>query len=198
MDGIWEQLFSIKSGYFFFNPIVILGMPLVIWMIHKRLFSFFDGCVVSSFIIQVLFYAKWEYPLGGPGIGPRYLVVTTPLLFLLIRPATWRFFRITPIKYLSLALVFVSLFIQIANVSVKPQTYWTLQARALEELSTPHWLANVKFFEHKITRGNELYKIAEFGAKNSRSISLADAPTLVGFNYWWLHVWRQSHREPMV
>jgi hypothetical protein len=172
--GMYQQLFSPRTGYLFYTPLVLL-----LW--RKRKTGSRELAILASFFAQACLYACWYSPTGGPALGPRYLVAVTPLLFLMAEPSLWHG---RTSRALATALLIWSVVIQLAATSVRMQVYWTLQSRAGVALRAPQWWANLEIFAHKLSGREDVYRI------EGHEIDLRDASTLVGLNYWWLHLRR--------
>jgi len=187
--GIYKQVFSPHTGLFFYSPILVLSLAYFVHKMRKRKLKTLDYCVLFTFLAQLLFYACWWTPLGGNALGPRYLVPIVPLFCLVFYDRL----EFTPkIQWGRLAsfIVALSFVFQVVNTSVKPQHYWTLRQRSPVELHTYHWAANLKVFWHKLNSRPEIYDAIQFGGSRSASIDVSDVETLVGMNYWWIHLFK--------
>jgi Dolichyl-phosphate-mannose-protein mannosyltransferase len=194
--GMREQWVSWDYGFFFYNPILILCPIGVAAKLVSRRLTRFDLMILAAALLQSCLYARWVSPSGIEALGPRYLVVILPLLVLSLDGFSLPCAKQTFFYWATASLLFFSLLTQLAHTSVKAQQYWTLRSRAGVPLSVPHWLANLKMAWHKGLGKSEIYSTRDYGASENRSISLNNVKTLVGFNYWWLHLyqWRAAQK----
>lgn len=185
-EGVFRQWFSWREGIFAYSPILFLVFAVAVFCRRER-FSPIDLCLTATIALQTSLHAKWFNPLGGSCLGPRYLVVIVPLVFLLARHGRWQWPRSRLARVAVVGIVTYSIALQLVFVAVKPQMFWTMQAAARQTLDVPHWRANLKFFWHKLRFNDEKYAVADFGGDGERVIDLEFARTLIGFNFWWLH-----------
>jgi len=195
LEGIFQQLFSWDFGLLFYSPILVVPTAYALWKLrHKRIDSF-DICVGLCIGIQICLYAKWYSPHGGESLGPRYLVTVVPAFLLLLRGIHWprQSTLVWPVVLPVALLIVLSTAIQWVNVSVKVQHYWIFKQYKGAQVTTPHWIANMKIFWHKLQQKDEVYSLSEFGSPLKKEIDLRGAESLSGFNFWWLHLYRSSN-----
>jgi hypothetical protein len=70
--GFYGQLIGPNVGFFFFNPWLLLAIPGV-WLLGRRNLAF-AAVLVGLFLARILFYARWNYWMGGVAWGPRFVV----------------------------------------------------------------------------------------------------------------------------
>lgn len=187
--GIHEELFSLDSGFFIYNPWALGVLAFVSARAIRRRLTPFDLTLIATFLAQTLFYAKWFSPIGQEAIGPRYLVAVLPAVILLTREFRWP--ALSPSLRAGVAgLVVLSLAMTGLNTSVKMQQYWTIQARLKAKITAPHWWVNGFLLLHKIRGQPEIYQATDFNLPQGAEANLTDTPTLQGLNFWWTHLSR--------
>lgn len=70
--GIYNYIFSSKRGFFFFSPIMILGLLYIKPMFNKR--PQLTSLLIATSIVTIFLYASFSAPLGGWCFGARYLL----------------------------------------------------------------------------------------------------------------------------
>jgi Dolichyl-phosphate-mannose-protein mannosyltransferase len=123
LTGIEGFLVSPGKGFFYYSPVTIF------FFFSVRKFSRKHMALTISFICiavsYLLFFSKNIYWHGDTTWGPRYLFVLTPLLMI---PAAEIFdsglWQNKSRRGILAAIFFVSMFIQIASVSVHPYRYF--------------------------------------------------------------------------
>jgi hypothetical protein len=191
LTGVWKQLFSSDTGLLFWNPILLL-LP---FLFLKSKWKLWDTTVTFSILLMVLFHARWWSPVGDRSLGPRYLVGILPLFFLFLSPERLSLYskRFRP---LGIVIALTAVALQIPHVTVKAQQYHEMRRISSNELSTPHWLANIKLFLHKLHQEEERYEAKLFGANDDSVIQLKSSRSLQGFNFWWSHLTRLERYSP--
>lgn len=189
--GMWVQIADPRSGFLIFNLPTVFCFALLARRAFKKNLSALDLAIIGSFLLQAAFYACWYTPLGGAALGPRYLVATLPILFLVIRgPADLEIWHRKPA--LTSTLLAFCLVFQLVQTSIKAQQYWELQTMAGHSLR-PHWLMNFEFFFHKLQTQDEIYEIS--GPDGFlRKYDLTKARSQRGLNFWWRHA--AGYRTP--
>lgn len=121
--GLASLLVSPGKGLIWYVPLVLL-LP---WAVPAFLRRRPDLCLLFAalFLFPLLFYANVWYWHGDPAWGPRYLYVALPYLILPLGEIVERW-RTQPalLKSAAIALVAISLAIQIAAVSVTQWRFW--------------------------------------------------------------------------
>ncbi len=80
LSGMKTLLLSHDRGLFYYSPIFLFALiGAYIFGIHKA----YNWVIMSMFLFNVLIYASYDDPWGGWSFGPRYLIVTFPLLCVL-------------------------------------------------------------------------------------------------------------------
>ena len=78
--GLYGLLFSTGKSVFLFSPIVLLGIPGLVWLWRRhRAEALLAGGVA---LITLVYYAPWWAWYGGWSWGPRFLVPALPFLVL--------------------------------------------------------------------------------------------------------------------
>jgi hypothetical protein len=183
-QGMWVQIADPRSGFLIFNLPTLFCFALLAHRAYKKNLHALDVAVTASFVLQAAFYACWYTPLGGAALGPRYLVATLPILFLVIRsPAELEIWHRKPV--LTSTLVALLFAFQLVQTSIKPQQYWELRTLAGHSLQ-PHWLMNFEFFRHKLQTQDEIYEVSAPDG-SIRKFDMNKARSLRGLNFWWRH-----------
>lgn len=193
-QGMGEQLFSLRKGLFVYNPLLLL-FPYWVWRrTRSSPMAALDWAVVASFLAQAALYACWYRPTGDEALGPRYLLVVIPALFLLVGKEPLGLSARRPFAAaVALALV-AGVAFQIVQASVKMQQYYTIEQRAGHPLPKPHWQSNLALFVHKVTGKPERYSLSLFGGRSEEIVDVSDVRSLTGLNYWWWHLARVAFR----
>jgi len=191
LDGIAQQWLSLKTGFFFYNPALLIVGYVVASKLQLNQISPLDLYILATVILRTCVYAKWKDPTGDQALGPRYLVAIIPLFGLLfINFPIYNLFNSKLVSVVVSFLVLWSILNQMICVFIKPQQYWTMKVRSQDRLSMPHWMANIRIFAHKTFHQNEVYQSRDFGGSQNLPIDLGDVRSCVGFNFWWLHLKR--------
>lgn len=188
LKGIWIQLLSVNEGLFFLNPLLFLCFFGLIQSYLKKRASILDLAILTSFLFQLCTYARWFNPLGGECLGPRYLIVLIPALFLFLKREVLFPKAALGRAVISLLVVF-SFVSQFIHAAVKPQQYWTLHSLAEGQMQKPHWESNFEYFAQKILFKGEKYQVL-LNSGEKREYDLKAYRSLQGFNFWWLHMMR--------
>lgn len=116
--GLGGLLTSWGKGVFWYNPILLVTIPVIPWFIRRHGWrSFF---FVAIPIVYVLLYSRKQVWYGGNAWGPRYLVPTLPFLIVLGAPLVDRILRRPHRWWLHVALalaVLISFIPQVMGVS---------------------------------------------------------------------------------
>jgi hypothetical protein len=78
--GLHLLLFSTWRGLFFYNLILISGIP-GIWIMYRK-YKWESILSILSVIIPLVFFAKYSMSYGGMCFGPRQLLIVVPFLIL--------------------------------------------------------------------------------------------------------------------
>jgi hypothetical protein len=121
--GLASLLVSPGKGLIWYVPLVFLLPWAIPAFLRRRPDLFF--LFTALFLFPLLFYANVWYWHGDPAWGPRYLYVALPYLILPLGEIVERW-RTEPalLKAAAVALLVVSLAIQIAAVSVTQWRFW--------------------------------------------------------------------------
>lgn len=88
LSALWGLLFSTYKGIFLFIPVLLIAPWSLYSKIRDNKFSIFEFCLLTSFLLMFLYNASLSdmfYWGGAPFYwGPRYLLSTTFLIFLLV------------------------------------------------------------------------------------------------------------------
>ncbi len=79
-DGVYRQVLSPGKGFFWYDPILIVGLVGVVLLYRRRRALAIAIAVLS--VVRVLVFAKWPFPDGSVAWGPRFLVPLCALLSL--------------------------------------------------------------------------------------------------------------------
>jgi hypothetical protein len=77
--GLYGLTLSPGKGLLVYCPIVIFALALA-WRAWPQSYRFLAGCLLTSFVVRVLFIATRSDWHGGFCVGPRYLMPIVPLL----------------------------------------------------------------------------------------------------------------------
>jgi hypothetical protein len=121
--GLASILVSPGKGLVWYVPILFLlpwAVPAFVRRVPALSLLFF-----ALFLFPLMFYSTIFYWHGDPAWGPRYIYVAIPYLVLPLGEIVdrWRV-RAAPLKVAAVALVAVSIAIQVAAVSVTPWRFW--------------------------------------------------------------------------
>jgi hypothetical protein len=75
-DGTYTLLWSEDRGLFYYFPVFLLGFGGLFFLVKNRL----AFVIMTTLLLDILIYGSFDDPWGGWGFGPRYLIVTLPLL----------------------------------------------------------------------------------------------------------------------
>ncbi len=78
ISGLNTLLFSKDRGLLQYSPIYILAIPGFILLFKKH--RIWASVGLGAFVLNVLVYGSYDDPWGGWAFGPRYLIVTLPIL----------------------------------------------------------------------------------------------------------------------
>lgn len=78
IQGINTLVFSKDRGLLQFSPIFLLAIPGFIILFKKHKLLAVVG--IFTFLLNVLIYGSYDDPWGGWAFGPRYLIVSLPIL----------------------------------------------------------------------------------------------------------------------
>jgi len=100
-------------GLFVFSPVLLLCVPgtVLLWRRHRAL-ALLSACSFAFIVLGYSLYRDWH---GGMSWGPRFLVPVLPLLTLPL--AEWLTVRRSWVRVLSVALLALSFFLQLASAS---------------------------------------------------------------------------------
>ena len=86
--GFHGLVTSWGKGALWYNPILLLTIPVIPWFIHRHGWRSLIFLAVPT--VYLLLYSKKQVWYGGNGWGPRYLVPTLPFLIVMGAPlASW-------------------------------------------------------------------------------------------------------------
>lgn len=196
LTGVHSQLTSLDTGLLFLSPALFLVIFAALKKFFEKNWKTTDSLLLSSFLLQVFFYARWQDPLGGDTLGPRYLLVVLPLLAFLLEPGFIQSFSRPFARVLATLLLFTSFLLQFVFVSVKPQQFHTLKYASHGSLTQSQILTHTKFFFHKIKGKPEIYSATDFGSEVEEKIDLTEHRSFTGFNFWWAHLLRRKDSPP--
>ena len=74
--GVQTLLVSQDRGLFFFFPIFLLAMIGIFWLKKYELWL----VILAIFFLDLIVYGSFDDPWGGWAFGPRYLIVSLPLI----------------------------------------------------------------------------------------------------------------------
>jgi len=179
------SLFSMNSGIFIFNPILLSLIFFRNYLkIKKVFFLLCIGITSTWFCIMCSYSYGW-----GWGWGQRYLFIIVPILTIFIGFA----YRSKPTKIKTLlfsSLAILSCLIQIISVSTKFHEPLTIQKEATEKFKgpySPQLPSTISLFYHKITDGSSLYPLSIIGGDENETVNLREYDSFQGLNYWPIH-----------
>jgi hypothetical protein len=82
LDGVFRQVLSPGKGFFWYNPILLVGLLGVVLLYRRRRNAAI--AIVALSVVRVLLYAKWPFPDGSVAWGPRFLLPVCALLALAV------------------------------------------------------------------------------------------------------------------
>lgn len=88
LSGLYRQLLSPGKGFFWYDPILLLGLP-GIWLLFRRNRPL-AITITGLCVVRVVVYSKWPWPDGSVAWGPRFLLPLCPLLALGVGEALMR------------------------------------------------------------------------------------------------------------
>lgn len=190
--GFYDQFFSSERGLFWYSPLLILTIFVWFEKFRQGALRSFDRLCIITVLVQGAFYASWLQI--GEALGPRFLVVIIPVMLLSLRDLGSTFQKNRESQVFVRGLIAVSILMQGVNVAVKMQEYWTIKQHVYAGSIDPQWISNFKIFAHKCIEHNEHYDFSDYGVDkiNGESVDLEKYQTLVGFNFWWAHLMRDS------
>lgn len=131
-EALWGILFSPYRGLFYSAPWLLLAVPGA-WLLIRRRETRAEGLVCASVALLLLWLnaslVDWE---GGSALGPRYLVPALPFLALSVAGVLPR------LRFVSLAMIAVSVAFMLAGTSVQPEVSKEI-ARPWSEVVWPHF-----------------------------------------------------------
>ncbi|MDP6348714.1 MAG: hypothetical protein QGG58_02860 [Chloroflexota bacterium] len=83
--GLWGLLFSWGKGFFLYNPIMWVAVPVAVWFVRRH--GFKSLLFVAIPLAYLAIYSKKEVWYGGNTWGPRYLLPAIPFLMVMAAPA---------------------------------------------------------------------------------------------------------------
>ncbi len=80
LDNFWKLFLSAGKGLLFYSPLVILAF--LIWKPFHHKHRALSFTILGAFLVRAFFIASRTDWHGGWGLGPRFLVMTIPLMVL--------------------------------------------------------------------------------------------------------------------
>jgi|GEM_PF-1357377 hypothetical protein len=128
LDGLQRQLWSTGKGFFWYNPILLVALPglMFLWRRDRNLALLISGLAV----LRVVTYAKWPFPDGSVAWGPRFLL---PWCALLVIPlaSLWEAIYMAERRRRRTARIAIGILgllsavVVVASVWVPYEQYWT-------------------------------------------------------------------------
>lgn len=117
--GLYGLLFSAGKSIFLFNPFLI-----IFFITYKKFFQEkkkFFWLILSYFLIILLISAKWWSWYGGLCWGPRFLIPTIPLLYIIIGYSFFDYFKKNIWhKFIIVIISLVSFLVQLLGIIIDP------------------------------------------------------------------------------
>ena len=163
LDGVLGPLFKPEKSIFLFDPLLVLGILLLV-VLWKRLPAEIRAYGVASLLLllgYICFYARYTYWAGDFAWGDRYVSTSVGLAALLAVPLLLRYREnLSPwIRRGGMALIAVSLIIQLASLA-----FWLpLEIYQMETLGHPTFVIALRF---KNIAGFALGKMDAWGLSN--------------------------------
>ncbi len=111
--GLGGLLTSWGKGVLWYNPILLLTVPVIPWFIRRH--GWRSAFFIAIPIVYVLLYSRKQVWYGGNAWGPRYLVPTLPFLVVLGAPLIEHMFSCSRRRLLKVVLALT------VAISVVPQ-----------------------------------------------------------------------------
>lgn len=182
--GFLGLTISPGKGLIWYLPLVLL-LPWAVPRLYRRnapLCLLFAALV----LLPILFYANVLYWHGDPAWGPRYLYVAVPYLVLPLGEIfqVWRDCS-ARVRLFALALIGVSLLLQIAAVSVTQWRFW-YRLEATEERTSQPFRWGTKYYHYYWTPSlspiliqlDDVYQITRLDALGDTRYHLSARPTV--------------------
>lgn len=80
--GLPILLFSLERGLFIYSPIFIFSLLGIYFLYRDR--KTLARVFILTFILNLIIYGSYDDPWGGWSFGPRYLIISIPLLSILV------------------------------------------------------------------------------------------------------------------
>jgi len=193
-----QLLGSLDKGLFIYCPILILGV--LGWKEFASRYRpealLCGGLIVANLILA----GAWHSWVGGWSWGPRLLVPAIPLWLL---PAAFWIGRqqSRAAFWLLAALTLASIIVEIPGVLVKDQEIHHIKEVMLtaneQRLAPSDYLTAWILLKHKLSVGNEVYRVSEFHIPGDREFDLTQYRTFIGLNVWTEQVARQM-KKPVL
>lgn len=190
-----QLLGSLDKGLFIFGPILILGVfGWKEFASRYRPEALLCGALIIANLLVSGAWHSWE---GGWAWGPRLLVPAIPLW--LLPAAFWIGRRQSRAAFwLFAVLALASIIVQVPGVLVKGQEIHHIKDVVLtagEQRSAPSdYVAGWILLKHKLSVGNEVYRVSEFQVPGDREFNLTQYRTFIGLDVWTEQVARQMHK----
>lgn len=101
IKGFYTLLISDERSWFYYSPIVLLGIAGIFALYRKKETITFTNMVVGFITVNILLYAMFGDPWGGWAFGPRYLIPSAAALCVMLGVALHRYS-----KYLIFTLIY--------------------------------------------------------------------------------------------
>jgi len=163
LEGVLGPLFKPEKSIFLFDPLLVLGMVLLV-VLWKRLSAEIRAYGVASLLLllsYIFFYARYTYWAGDFAWGDRYVSTSVELAALLAVPLLLRYRANLSSLVWRGGIVFIagSLVIQLASLA-----FWLpLEIYQMETLGHPTFVIALRF---KNIAGFALGKMQEWGLNN--------------------------------
>jgi hypothetical protein len=189
-------LVSLNKGLLVYSPIILAGL-----LGYRRFFRMFrqEATFFASLIgLNLCVSAMYGHYGGGWSWGPRLLIPTLALwllpLHILLGRRGWA-------RGMLMVLACVSCLVQLVGVLQKAQEYhqirYNLVPSDVRSEMPADIIGSAVILRHKLLRGDNVYRLAEFGVRSQATIDTGRFETFRGLNLWYCHLARHFRRPLM-
>ncbi len=157
VNALYQTSFGPYRGFFHLSPFLILIFPGAYYLARRKGGGALLGCLLPLCLVYFLLNVIYPYWQGGRALGPRHAMEILPWLVLLA------FFFIVRFPRLAALAAAVSIFLNLAATSVRPEEY---VRRPFHDLYLPAFLGGNLALNRETTFQVNNVISAEFNAFN--------------------------------